>query len=61
MALGALYIGLLLLLLLLLLVKFIKHNQKILPKTWRFDLYQKPSSEEAGTQGPDSQKFLRFS
>ena len=24
-----------------LLVKFIKHNQKLLSKTWRFDLYQK--------------------
>ena len=23
---------------------------KSLPKTWRFDLYQRPSSEEAGTQ-----------
>jgi len=34
----------------LLLVKFIKHNQKLLPKTLRFDLYQRPSSEEAGTQ-----------
>ena len=38
----------------LLLVKFIKHNQKLLPKTLRFDLYQRPSSEEAGTQ------FFRF-
>ena len=27
---------------------------KLLPKTWRFDLYQRPSSEEAGTH------FLRF-
>jgi len=33
-----------------LLVKFINHNQNLFPKTWRFDLYQRPSSEEAGTQ-----------
>ena len=33
-----------------LLVKFIKHNQKLLPKTYRFDLCQRPSSEETGTQ-----------
>jgi len=32
------------------LVKFIKHNQNYYLKTWRFDLYQRPSSEEAGTQ-----------
>ena len=30
---------------------FIKHNQ---PRTWRFDLCHRPSSEEAGTQ------FFRF-
>jgi len=36
------------------LVKFIKQNQKLLPKTRRFDLYQRPSSAEAGTQ------FFRF-
>ena len=29
--------------------KFIKNNQKIL-YFWRFDLYQRPSSEEAGTR-----------
>ena len=38
----------------LLLVKFIKHNQNYYLKTWHFDLYQRPSSEEAGTQ------FFRF-
>jgi len=31
------------------LVKFIKHNQNIYLKTWRFDLYQMPP-EEAGTE-----------
>ena len=31
-------------------VKFIKHNQNYYLKNWRFDLYQRPSSEEAGTQ-----------
>ena len=30
-------------------VKFVK-QPKLLPKTWRFDIYQRPSSEEAGTQ-----------
>ena len=33
-----------------LLVKFIKHNQNYYLKTLRFDLYQRPSSEEAGTE-----------
>ena len=38
-----------------LLVSKIHQTQlKLIPKTSRFDLYQKPSSEEAGTQ------FLRF-
>jgi len=39
---------------LLLLVKLLKHNQNYYLKTRRFDLYQRPSSEEAGTQ------FFRF-
>ena len=34
-------------------VKFVK-QPKLLPKTWHFDIYQRPSSEEAGTQ------FFRF-
>ena len=33
--------------------KFIKNNQKIL-YFWRFDLYQRPSSEEAGTRSSSS-------
>jgi len=33
-----------------LLVIFIKHNKNYYLKTWRFDLYQRPSSEEAGTR-----------
>ena len=33
--------------------KFFKNNQKIL-YFWRFDLYQRPSSEEAGTRSSSS-------
>ena len=33
--------------------KFIKNNQKIL-YFWRFDLYQRPSSEETGTRSSSS-------
>jgi len=37
-----------------LLVKLLKHNQHYCSYTLRFDVYQRPSSEEAGTQ------FFRF-
>jgi len=32
-----------------LLIKFHQNNQKVI-NFWRFDLYQRPSSEEAGTR-----------
>jgi len=34
----------------LILVNLLKHNQNYYLTTWHFDLYQRPSSEEAGTQ-----------
>ena len=38
-------------------IRYSKHNQNCYLKTWRFDLYQRPLSEEAGTQ----YRYLNFS